>query len=431
MADVITVFTVAVTIVVVGFLANIIFKKTGFPDTLFLILVGLVFGPILKLFSQENLLPVMPTFTALTLVLILFQGGLNMNVYTLLSQSIRSTILAFSYVIFATFSTTFFGHFLLGLNWIEALILGPMTAGTSSVVVIPLISKLSVPEEVKTILSLESTLTDILNIVLVTVFLEIYLMGSFDIRSILSSLAAKFMFGIIFGAIVGIIWIKILEVIREQEYTYMLTLAALVMCYAGVELLGGSGALSALAFGLMLGMLLQYLNPDERGSRFLDLIIGTLLERLNLQYMHNLMESIKRFKAFQDEITFLVRVLFFLFLGLIYIPNVVGIAYAGVILGINLAIRKLAVNVSTYKSDLHEYRTFMTLMCGTGLANAVLSLNVYNELTIHQVAIAPLYPLIVTNMIMINNVITSLAPLMLKRHLQRDSDSIKPSETLE
>jgi len=431
MADVITVFTVAVTIVVVGFLANIIFKKTGFPDTLFLILVGLVFGPILKLFSQENLLPVMPTFTALTLVLILFQGGLNMNVYTLLSQSIRSVILAFSYVIFATFSTTFFGHFLLGLNWIEALILGPMTAGTSSVVVIPLISKLSVPEEVKTILSLESTLTDILNIVLVTVFLEIYLMGSFDIRSILSSLATKFMFGIVFGAIVGIIWIKILEVVREQEYTYMLTLAALVMCYAGVELLGGSGALSALAFGLMLGMLLQYLNPDERGSRFLDLIIGTLLERLNLQYMHNLMESIKRFKAFQDEITFLVRVLFFLFLGLIYIPNVVGIAYAGVILGINLAIRKLAVNVSTYKSDLHEYRTFMTLMCGTGLANAVLSLNVYNELTIHQVAIAPLYPLIVTNMIMINNVITSLAPLMLKRHLQRDSDSIKPSETLE
>jgi cell volume regulation protein A len=299
MADVITVFTVAVTIVVVGFLTNIIFKKTGFPDTLFLILVGLVFGPILKLFSQENLLPVMPTFTALTLALILFQGGLNMNIYTLLSQSIRSTILAFSYVIFATFSTTLFGHFVLGLHWIEALILGPMTAGTSSVVVIPLISKLNVPEEVKTILSLESTLTDILNIVLVTVFLELYLMGSFDVRTILSSLTAKFTFGAIFGAIVGIIWIKILEVVREQEYTYMLTLAALVMCYAGVELLGGSGALSALAFGLMLGMLLQYLNPDERGFRYLDLIIGTLLEHLNLQYMHNLMESIKRFKAFQ------------------------------------------------------------------------------------------------------------------------------------
>jgi cell volume regulation protein A len=426
MADVITVFTVAVTIVVVGFLTNIIFKKTGFPDTLFLILVGLVFGPILKLFSQENLLPVMPTFTALTLALILFQGGLNMNIYTLLSQSIRSTILAFSYVIFATFSTTLFGHFVLGLHWIEALILGPMTAGTSSVVVIPLISKLNVPEEVKTILSLESTLTDILNIVLVTVFLELYLMGSFDVRTILSSLTAKFTFGAIFGAIVGIIWIKILEVVREQEYTYMLTLAALVMCYAGVELLGGSGALSALAFGLMLGMLLQYLNPDERGFRFLDLIIGTLLEHLNLQYMHNLMESIKRFKAFQDEITFLVRVLFFLFLGLIYIPNVVGIVYAGIILGINLAIRKLAVNISTYKSNLHGYRTFMTLMCGTGLANAVLSLNVYNELTIHQVAIAPLYPLIVTNIIMINNVITSLASLMLKRHLQSDRDSIKP-----
>jgi len=46
-------------------------------------------------------------------------------------------------------------------------------------------------------------------------------------------------------------------------------------------------------------------------------------------------------------------------------------------------------------------------------------------------AIAPLYPLIVTNIIMINNVITSLASLMLKRHLQSDRDSTKPSETLE
>lgn len=416
MADVITVFTVAVTIIVVGFLANLIFKKMGFPDTLFLILVGLIFGPILGLFSQENLLPVMPVFTALTLALILFQGGLNMNIYKLLSQSIRSTILAFSYVLSATFSTMLFGHFALGLRWIEALMLGPMTAGTSSVVVMPLVTKLNLPEEVKVVLSLESTITDVLNIILVTVFLEIYLIGSFDARIIFSQLAEKFILGIIFGAIIGIIWIKILEIVRRQEYTYMLTLATLIMCYAGVEYLGGSGALSALAFGAMLGMLLQYLNPTEEGFRFLDLAFGTLLERLNLQHMHDLMENIEKFRSFQTELTFLVRVLFFLFLGLIYIPNITGVMYACVILGINLVIRKLAVNISTYGSALHKYGMFMTFMCGTGLAEAILSLIVYDELAIRQIAIASIYPLIVTNIIIVNNIITSLAPLILKRH---------------
>ncbi|MEM3545687.1 MAG: cation:proton antiporter [Candidatus Bathyarchaeia archaeon] len=418
MADVITVFTVAVTIIAVGFLANLIFKKTGFPDTLFLILIGLIFGPILGLFSKENLLPVMPVFMALTLALILFQGGLNMNIYKLLSQSVRSTILAFSYVLSATFFTTLFGHFALGLRWIEALILGPMTAGTSSVVVIPLISKLNVPEEVKAVLSLESTLTDVLNVILVTVFLKIYLIGSFDVQIIFSQLVEKFILGIILGVIVGIIWIKILEIVRRQEYTYMLTLAALIMCYTGVEFLGGSGALSALAFGAILGMLLQYLNPTGEGLRFLDLAFGALLERLNLQYMHDLIEDIEKFRSFQSELTFLVRALFFLFLGLIYIPDITGVLYACIILGVNLLIRKLVVDISIYGSTLYEYRTFMTFMCGTGLANAVLSLIVYDELTMRQIAIASIYPLIVTNIIMVNNIITSLAPLLLKRRTQ-------------
>ncbi|MBS7611760.1 cation:proton antiporter [Candidatus Bathyarchaeota archaeon] len=416
MTDVITVFTVAVTIITVGFLANLIFKKTGFSDTLFLILIGLIFGPIVGLFSREDLLLVMPVFTALTLALILFQGGLDVNIYAVLSQGIRSTILASLYVLSATFFTMLFGHFALGLRWIEALMLGPMTTGTSSIVVIPLVSKLNVADEVKAVLSLESTLTDVLNIILVTVFLEIYLIGSFDIRIIFSQLIEKFILGIVFGAIVGIIWIKILEIIRRQEYTYMLTLATLIMCYAGAEYLGGSGALSALAFGAMLGMLLQYLNPTEEGFRFLDLAFGTLLERLNLQHMHDLMESIEKFRSFQTELTFLVRAIFFLFLGLIYTPNIAGVIYAGAILGINLAIRKLAVDLSTYRSNLHEYGGFMTFMCGTGLAEAVLSLMVYNELTMRQIAIAPMYPLIVTNIIILNNIITSLAPLILKRH---------------
>ena len=97
-----------------------------------------------------------------------------------------------------------------------------------------------------------------------------------------------------------------------------------------------------------------------------------------------------------------------------------GSIYAGFILAVNLVLRNLAVRISTYKSELYKYRGFMTLTCGTGLANAVLSLTVYSELAVRQIPSASLYPLIVTNIILTNNIITSLTPLIMRSSLRAD-----------
>ena len=400
MVEISMVFAIAGVIIFVGFLANLIFKKIAFPDILLLILTGIIFGPLLGLFTPEDFLLVTPTFAALALMLILFQGGLGMEIYTVLAQSFRATVLGFLYVIFATLFVSIFGHFILGLSWIEALILGPMTAGTSSVIIIPLVSKLSVSDDVKATLSLESTITDVLNIILVIVFLKMFLGGAVNIQETISSLFAKFAVGMMFGAIVGIVWVKILDVVGEQEYIYMLTLAVLLLCYAGTEFLGGGGTLSALVFGIILG---NYGKMEVLGVK------------VNSKLMPKLIETIK---DFQSEITFLVRAFFFVLLGLFYVPDLMGSIYAGSILAVNLALRNLSVRISTYKSELYKYRGFMTLTCGTGLANAVLSLTVYSELAVRQIPSAGLYPLIVTNIIIMNNIITSLTPLIMRGSLR-------------
>lgn len=245
-------------------------------------------------------------------------------------------------------------------------------------------------------LSLESTVTDVLNIILVIVFLQIYLSGSINLQGILSSLTAKFAVGIMLGAIVGVSWVKILEVIRRQEYTYMLTIAALILCYSGTEFLGGSGPLSSLVFGITLG--------NYEGMKALGV-------RANASSMPKIIGNVR---SFQNEITFLVRAFFFVLLGLIYSPDFLGLIYAVTIVSINLVLRHLAVKISTRKSELYNYRKFMTLMCGTGLANATLSLIVYTELMIRQSPIATLYPLIATNTIIINNLVTSMVPIILR-----------------
>lgn len=399
MVEAITVFSIAGAIIAIGFLANLLFKKTGLPDTLFLIVIGIILGPVFLVFPREEMLPITPFLTTLTLMVILFEGGLNMEIFKVISQSFRAAILAILYVLAASAFISLFGHFVLNLGWLEALMLGPLTAGTSSVVIIPLISKLKVNEEVGVTLSLESTITDVFNIVLVITLLQIYLGGSMDIQQTASTIVARFAVGILLGFLIGVAWIKVLGIVKKQEYTYMLTIAALILCYVASELLGGSGALTALLFGLVLG------NYKE--------VYHIFRGKSDLSFM---IEMGKNLKNFQGEIAFLIRAFFFVFLGLIYIPNWLGVLYAGIIVAVNLVFRYAAVTISTFKSNMYEYKKLMTLMCGTGLANATLSIMIYNTLIAQgaPLEIANWYTLIVANILMINNIVTSIAPILLK-----------------
>jgi cell volume regulation protein A len=412
MADILTVFSTTGAILAIGFLGNLIFKKTGFPAILFLLLIGLILGPLLNVFPRESLLPVVPFISALTLIIILFDSGLHMNIYKVLSQSVRSTILAILYVMLATISTALIAHFLMNLRWLEALMLGPMIAGTSSVVIIPLMFKLKINHQIDITLSLESTITDVLNVVLLLTILEIYLTGFLDIQGAISTIASRFAVGIVIGAAIGVTWIQILYLIKREEYTYMLTIAILLLLYVATEMLGGNGALAALVFGLMLG------NDRE------------IIHILRIKIKRGALKHVKSFlRKFHSEISFLVRSFFFVFLGLIYdisgasilpkipivstIPVLAGIFYGFLFTAINLVLRYIAVSVATIKSSMAIYKKLMTLMCGQGLANATVSVIVYQSLIEKGMLYASLYPIIVVNVIIITNVITSLSVVLL------------------
>jgi cell volume regulation protein A len=411
MTDALTIFSVVGAIIAIGFLSNVLFRKTGFPDTLFLILIGIILGPLLGVVLREDMLPVTPFLTTLTLMMILFEGGLNMEIYKVLSQSLRSAILAVLYIVAAAAFVTLFSYFVLGFGWLESLLLAPMTAGTSSVVIIPLVTKLSINDEVGVTLSLESTITDVLNIVLAITFLQMYTSGLVNATQVASTIVTRFAVGAVLGFVVGLAWIKVLGITRKQEFTYMLTIAALILCYVASEVLGGSGALSALLFGLVLG------NHTE--------IYNIFSKKTDLSYMP---ESKNNLKNIQRELSFLIRAFFFVFLGLVYLPQMLGILFAGVIVATNIVLRYAAVTIATFKSEMYRYRKFMTMMCGTGLANAALSVLVYNTLTTQSMpnANAYMYPLIVANIIIITNIITSIAPILLKVKQNEIAESTSP-----
>ena len=69
-----------------------VFERRGVPDVLLLLLVGVILGPILGLVKADDFGIVQGMFTTVTLVFILFEGGLDLR-FEVLQKSLRGTML--------------------------------------------------------------------------------------------------------------------------------------------------------------------------------------------------------------------------------------------------------------------------------------------------------------------------------------------------
>ena len=404
--EVLFVIFIASCIVIAGFLSNVLFRRTGFPDIVLLIFLGILLGPILKLFSFESLLPVMPYLTALTLVMILSKGGLEMDIGRAVSRAPRAIVLGTLYVSLCTLVISLIVEYALKLGWLRSLMLGAMVPGTSSVVIIPLMSKMRGEKETSMTLTLETEVTDVLNIVFVTSILQAYLTGMVAAGNILSSIASRFSVGIVFGFILGGLWIAVLYLARNEEYVYMFTLGVILLQYAVVEWLGGSGILSSFSFALVLG-------NDRTFISFMKMKIEPIESKVR-----NFIEGI------QSELSFLMRAFFFVSLGLMYQFSIDGILIASGLFLVSLVIRYVAASVSMWRSKLSANKVFMTLMCGQGLAHATIS-----TLPLQSgVPGASIYTMVVLNIIVFSNIVTS-ASAFLFMYKNRRSETKKPSNT--
>jgi cell volume regulation protein A len=344
-------------IIVIGFLSNWLFDRTGLPDMLFLITLGVVVGPVLRIFNPASLFELAPYLAAVALVFILFDGGLRMNLYQVFSESPRAASLAIIGFVFSTIAIALVMHLIVGVPLLYGILFGSILGGSSSIVVVSLARRIKVSEKCSTVLTLESAVTDILCIVVSLAVIGIIMSpsGQAQYLEIGKEIAGKFSIGAVVGVIFGIIWLTLLKKVANIPYAYMLTLAVVLSAYSVSEVLGGNGALSSLLFGIVLGNekdILKIFKQESTRGMVID-------------------AGLKRFEA---EIAFLVRSFFFVYLGLITTVNDVGLIIFGAILSfLLLGVRYLTVRLATIRSELCEERSIMSVILTRGLAAAVLS----------------------------------------------------------
>ncbi len=354
-------FLVAAVIIVLGFLGEEFFKRTSIPDSILLLLFGVLLGPIFQLFAHEELLAITPYFAALALIIILFDGGLNMDIREAFRNSPRALVLGITGFTLNVLVTAAVCKYFLGWRLLNGLLLGSIVGGGSSIIVIALIRKLKVTEKIETVLSLESILTDVLCTVGAFTAMNILLQemtaegvsGGIDMYAALGSVGTAFGVGILVGLGFGVAWLVLLERIKGKPNAYMLTLAMLFLTFVVATNLGGNGALSALFFGLMIG-----------NSRH----IARLLKfRTTISIDDNV-------RDFHCQISFLIRSFFFVFTGLLFSLEEFTSVLIGLVLSFTfLGIRFVVIKMATVKSELKAYETLMTVMFPRGLAAAVLA----------------------------------------------------------
>lgn len=344
-------------LIFVSHLFTVLFKKKGIPDVLMLMILGILIGPVLGLVKPDNFNVLTNVFTSVTLVIILFEGGLDLKIAHL-RTALKGTMLLTHISFFVTVIVVgLIGWLLLKLEPIPAFILGATLGGTSSAVVIPMVSKIDLQRESKTILILESALTDVLCIVFVLALAQAWGSDGIQIGHIIGNILSSFILATILGIASALFWSMILSRIRQLQNSMFITPAFLFILYGVSELLGFSGAIAALAFGISLA------NIEQFNLSF--------IKKLKNQGLQTFDEAERKFFS---EFGFVLKTFFFLFIGIsIQFSNpwafILGLFITISIYILRIPVVRISIQSPLPANDL----TIMATMVPKGLAAAVLA----------------------------------------------------------
>ena len=379
--DAVLALLAAGSIIVIGFAASLLFERTKVPEHLFLIVLGLVLGPLtaaalgVVLIPAASLAAVAPYLTALALMIILFDGGLNLSFASLRGRVAITLFHTLAAFVATVILVAFLAGAVLGYPWEVGFLLGGILGGISGAVVIGLVRRMSLSEETKALLTLEAALTDVLGVVVVLATIDYISAGpGHTLWTPLLSLARSISIAAPAGAVTGLAMLFALLRLEGKPYGFMLSIGVLLILYGLVELVGGNGPMAAFSYGLVLG------NRES--------FARTIRGRVDPV-------SDQRFKQFHGEITFLMRTFFFVFLGLAFTirfegPWTVQTSLPGfsllngtfwlLLLGVllfflTIAAVRAAVSTVTnaFLGGTPRERTVLTAMMDRGLTAAVLA----------------------------------------------------------
>lgn len=305
-------FLALAALTLAGFGAGRIFERTRFPDIPLLLGLGLLLGPVNRwaaprgwgstglaaALDPARLHDAAPFIAGLALVVLLFDSGMQLD-FTAFRRSLGPAVLhTFPIFLLTVLAATATAHYLLGMPFLVAAALAIALVNVDQAVSAGVLKHMRLGEDLRSVYFVEMALYDLLSIPILVALVKVAggLDAGFSMGEALRSFAAMVSVSFAVGLAGGIFWLYALRRLHHHPNSYMLTFAMTLGVYGVSQVLGGSGALSILLFGLLVGNRTALLR---RFGRIRD--VDAEHEKVQM---------------FHDEITFFVRTLFFLFLGI-------------------------------------------------------------------------------------------------------------------
>ena len=334
-----------------------LFSKTKIPNVLLLMLIGLAIGPVFKLVLPDDIGAAGRVFTTITLICILFDSGIGLDV-SILRRSLASasvlTLLNFVCMVAICFVL---GRYVLGMDLMHSLYLGAALGGTSSAIVIPMLSQLKPGPKANMVLLLESTLSDVLCLAVGLSLLSGIESGQMSVGSTLKEMLLSIVLAVVVGFVVGWVWLIVQKHFLTGMKNPMFTSFALAFIMYGIcEKTGVNGGLAILTFGITFGNLGKSRALREHLTNGGQLQVG------------------EHERSFYGEIVFVLQTYFFVYIGIcIEFRNVWHLIVGALIVLLAFLSRRLTSNVVGKEGVSTRDRRLIASLGAKGLIAAVLA----------------------------------------------------------
>lgn len=353
-----TIFIFLGALIFCAHLFSALFSRRRIPDVLFLVVIGILIGPVLHLVTPAQIGRLGSVFSYVTLVFILVDSGVDIKIGDIRRYwkgVVQVTIFSFLLSMAAVALTA---HYYILLDWRLSLLVGSMVAGTGSSIVIPMVKQMRVSDKTRTVLILESVISAVFCIVVALAIVEGIKMGQIQFVSIIGKVLASFTMALILGVVSGIMWSGLLQRVRALNNSMFLTPAFMFVIFGITEALGFSGAIASLSFGIVLG-----------NANYFDLTLFRKIRGGN----HQMLSLEANEKAFFKEIVFILKTFFFVYIGIsIPFTNVNDLLYGLVIAAAIYVVRFVLIAIVGH-SNTKTDRLAVSMLIPKGLVSAVLA----------------------------------------------------------
>lgn len=349
-------------LLVLGAVGEAIFARTGVPDAIWLVAVGILLGPVSGLIDPQTLEPAVPLFGAVALTVILSGGAYRIRLTNLIDAAPRGLLLSVVGFSFSLVAICLFLWLATSQGWVTPapplywVMIGAIVGGSSSLIVLPAVQKGGMDKTVGSTLEVESSATDAFCVVVAMALIDLANTGAMDLPHLAATLAQQLGIGVALGTVTFAVMIPILPRLRDASHGYTVFLAAMLGLYGITTFVQGNGAMAVLVAALLLGnakSIVPRLIPGARPESF---------------------EGTQASAGIQDHMTFLMKSFFFVLIGLMFPSDwrLIGLGMLGA--AFLFLLRFPAVYLSMLRRDLTRQQFWLLSSAAPrGLAAGVLA----------------------------------------------------------